>query len=542
MPFNQQAADYACNFFEDIKFGLKHTQDQWSGMPFILAPWEEHAISRIFGNLKDDGTRQIELAYLEVPKKSGKTELAAGILLLALFLDSNLGCQVYGAAAAQRQALNVYRAASTMVNLCPHLKKIFRLLPSTHVIVKKKDVNSFYAAIAADGDLTDGVNPAVTVADEVHRWKTRKMLENFEVLAEGGITRKQTLTIAITTAGVRDESPLAWRLHEKTLRLKQGIIEDPTFYGMIYAADPEDDVSSPKTWIKANPSLVERGGFLPIEKLQAKYQASLSDPEKLRSFKRYYLNLWDQKESRAIDLEQWDAIEKPWRAQPLGQMAPEDVVRPISTDLYARFHNKPCYVGVDMSLTTDFTSVSLLFPAENGFFDVVPFFWLPENGLKKREIKDGMPYRRWVEEGWLETCDGSAIDHRDVRARIMWASRNFDVKMYCFDRSNTREISLPMIDEGYECVEIEQGYAGMSDACKKILELIVQGKLRHGGHPILRWNASCVSTKEFNDQIRWVKPQRQKETSRIDGISATTDAMARAMLSVPESPLTVDAW
>lgn len=539
MPFSKEHADFALNFFENV---LRHTQDEWSGKPFILAPWEEEAIAQIFGNLKDDGTRQIELAYLEVPKKSGKTELAAGIVLLALFLDTNLGCQVYGAAAAQRQALNVYRAASTMVTLSPHLSKVFRILHSTHRIVKKKDVNSFYAAIAADGDLTDGVNPAVTVADEVHRWKTRKMLENFDVLAEGGITRKQTLTAAITTAGVRDESPLAWRLHEKTLRINQGLIKDPTFYGRIYAADPEDDPSKPATWKKANPSLIDNGGFLPISKIEDKYQSCLSDPEKLRAFRRYFLNQWDQKENRAIDLQRWDSIERPWTAQPLADRPPEDVVRPLAPEIHARFVEESCYVGIDMSLTTDFTSVAFVFPDKDGFFDVLPFFWLPENGLKKRELRDGMPYRTWVEQGWLETCEGSAIDHRDIKARLMWGSRNFDVKQFCFDRYNTREISLPMIDEGHECVEIEQGYSGQNDAVKKVLELVAQGKLRHGGHPILRWNASCVSTKSSNDQIKWVKPERQKDTSRIDGISALTDAMARAMLAVPESPLTVDAW
>ena len=180
-------------------------------------------------DLEQDGTLAIEMAYLEVPKKTGKTELVAGIILLSLFLDTNLGCQVYGAAAAQRQALNVYRAASTMVSLSPVLRKKFKLLQSTHRILKRDDPNSFYAAIAADGDLTDGVNPSVTVGDEIHRWKTRKQLENFDVLSLGGITRKQTLTIGITTAGVQDESPLAWRMHEKTLRIKQGMVEDLLF-------------------------------------------------------------------------------------------------------------------------------------------------------------------------------------------------------------------------------------------------------------------------------------------------------------------------
>jgi len=288
LPFSQQHADIACNFFECV---LKHTQDEWYGKPFLLAPWEEDAVSHIFGLLDDEGNRLIQMAYLEVPKKSGKTELIAGIVLLALILDPNPGSQVYGAAAATRQAMNVYRAACKMVEQSPILQKSLRLLRGTNRILKRKDPDSFYAAVAADGDLSDGVNPSVTAADELHRWRTRKQMENWDVLSMGGITRKQTLTIAITTAGVRNESPLAWRLHEKTLRVNAGVISDPTFYGRIYAADKEDDWTNEKTWIKANPSLKDNGGFLDIEKIRQKYQASLSDSESQRSFRRYYLNL-----------------------------------------------------------------------------------------------------------------------------------------------------------------------------------------------------------------------------------------------------------
>lgn len=539
MPFSPDRARYACNFFEKC---LKHTQDQWSGKPFILAPWQEEAISKIFGTLKDDGTLQIEMAYLEVPKKQGKTEMVAGIILLALFLDTNLGCQIYGAAAAQRQALNVYRAASTMVTLSPELRKKFKLLQSTYRIIKRSDPNSFYAAIAADGDLTDGVNPSVTVADEVHRWKTRKMLENFDVLSLGGITRKQALTIGITTAGVRDESPLAWRLHEKTLRLKQGIVEDPAFYGRIYCAEPEDDWTKEATWIKACPSLKENGGFLDISKIRKEYQSSLSDPEAQRAFKRYFLNLWDQKEARAIDMGQWDACPKPWKAQPLLPKAPEDAVRTFAHEFLARFFGRRCYAGVDLSMTTDMSSVAFLFDNEDGSYDVLPFYWLPESGLKKRELRDGMPYRTWAEQGFLELSEGNVIDYRDVKARLIWGAQMFDLKEICFDPYNSRQLSTQLVDEGYECVEIRQGYASLSEPSKKILELVASGKIHHGGHPILRWNASCLSTKESNDCLMFAKPQRQKDTARIDGISALTDAMARAMLIVPETEQRVDAW
>jgi phage terminase large subunit-like protein len=540
VPFSQHHADIACNFFECV---LKHTQDEWSGKPFLLAPWQEEALTNIFGNLDDEGNRQVQMAYLEVPKKAGKTEFAAGLVLLVLLLDKKLGCQVYGAAAAQRQAQNVYRATRTMVEISPILKKNFKVLASTSRIIKRGDPNSFYAAVAADGDLSDGVNPACTVADEVHRWRTRKQLENWDVLSLGGITRRQSLAIAITTAGVQSESPLAWRLHEKTERIRKGLFKDPTFYGRIYAADREDDWTLEKTWIKANPSLKENGGFLDIAKIREKYQASLADPEALRSFRRYFLNLWDQKENRCINMEQWDKCKGEFTAAGLLPMAPEDVVRPLAAPLLTHFIEKRCWAGVDLSMTTDMTSVAFVFAHEDGFFDVLPFFWMPEEGIKKRELRDGMPYRTWADQGFLELSPGNVIDYRDVKARLEWGARMFDLKEICFDPHEARQISVPLIEEGYECIEIRQGYAMLSEPSKKLLELIASGKLRHGGHPVLRWNASCLSSKEHNDQLMFVKPERQKDSSRIDGISATVDALSRAMLdNMQESSSPVEVW
>lgn len=509
----------------------------------MLAPWQEEALSAIFGNLDDDGNRQIETVYLEVEKKTGKTEFAAGIILLVTALEKTPGCQVYGAAAGQRQSLNVYRAACKMVEQSPILKKHLRILRGTSRIMKRSDPDSFYAAIAADGDMTDGVNPMVTVADEVHRWKTRKQQENHDVLSLGGITRKQALTINITTAGVQSESPIAWRLHEKTQRINQGIISDPKFYGRIYAADPKDDWTKEETWIRANPSLKQNGGFLDIQKYHDEYNKTLSDPEAQRAFKRYFLNIWDQQDERALDMGQWDACARPWDAVGL---LPKDLdnVRPLETGLLSRFIEKKAFAGVDLSLTTDFTSVCFVFPQEKGFIDVLPFFWLPEEGLRRRQLRDGMPYQKWADEGFLELSKGNVIDYRDVQARLEWGTRMFDIQKLCFDKYQSRQISVPMTEEGHPCIEVPQSFTGLSEACKKVLSLVASGKLRHGGHPILRWNASCLSIHDSrDDQIKWSKPERAKDSSRIDGIAALTTALAGgAMIELNQQPVGIDSW
>jgi phage terminase large subunit-like protein len=536
--FNQTQSDIACNFFERV---LKHTADEWYGRPFILAPWQEEALVKIFGNVDDEGLRIIDTVYLEVPKKAGKSEFAAGILLLVLFLETMPGCQIYGAATAIRQALNVYRPAVKMIEQSPELQSRFRILRSTHRIIKRSDPETFYAAIAADGDIGDGVNPAVVVADEIHRWKTRKHLENWDVLSNGGITRRQTLTVAITTAGVQNESPLALRLHEKTVRMKDGVVKDPKFYGRIYAADPEDDPLADATLIKANPSLKQNGGFLDIGKL-IKRRDSLVAEGDLTSWKRYYLNLWDQKGERAIDLNKFDRSAGDWQAVgmiknpgPLvieGKLE-ERKVRPLPQEFTARFIDRRCWAGGDLSMSQDLTSLVLLFecPGEDEF-DVLPFFWLPDANIKKMETRLGVPLRKWAEDGFLELTPGEVIDYRYMRARLDWARQMFDLQEVCFDPWNSRQISVPMIEDGFRCVEIRQGFATLSEPSKRFLEALVKGKLHHGGNPVYRWNASNVTKiTDGRDNVMFAKPDREKTTARIDGIAATVNAMARAIVA-----------
>lgn len=522
MAFYQSEADKACNFFEKV---LKHTADEWYGKPFLLAPWEEEALNQIFGNLDADGNRIIEEVYLEVPKKSGKTELAAGINVLVLVTTRTPGCQCYGAAAATRQALNVYRAACKMVEQSPLLSRRLRIMRGTNRIVKRTDPDSFYAAVAADGDFGDGVNPALTVADEIHRWKTRKHLENWDVLSNGGITRKQTLTVAITTAGVQDESPLAWKLHEKTRKIQEGIVKDPKFYGRIYAADAGADPGEPKTWL-CNPSLKENGGFLDIEKIRAKYESHLAEGD-LTSFKRYFLNIWDQKDDRAFDMASWDQGAGVWQAEGLLEKKPEDTVRTFSHEFMKRFFGRKCWAGVDLSMTTDFTAVVLLFEIEGkDEYDVLPFFWLPKANLRKMEVRLSVPLKQWAEQGFIELCDGRVIDYREIQKRLRWASEMFDLQGIYWDPWNSRQASVDMIEEGYKCVEVRQSYKDLNEPTKKSLELNARGGLHHGNHPVLRWHVNCASTVTDNkDNIMFAKPDRAKMTKRIDGVAAMANAL-----------------
>ena len=309
-------------------------------------------------------------------------------------------------------------------------------------------------------------------------------------------------------------------------------MSDEKFYGRIYGAAKEDDPADPATWIKANPSLKQNGGFLDIEKIREKYVSHEAEGD-LTSFKRYYLNMWDQKESRAIDMVKWDASTGEWHAEGLLAKPHGDKVRPLSPTVMARFQKRRCWAGVDLSMTTDLSAVSLVFPADDGAYDVLAFFWMPEQAVRQRERRDGMPYQRWADKGFIELSPGDVIDYREITARLEWADQMFDLREIGFDPWNSRQISVPMIQEGYACVEIRQGVATLSEPSKKLLELVAGGKFHHGGHPVLRWNASCLATKENNDNLMFTKPERSKSSSRIDGIAATVNALARAIVNKP---------
>jgi phage terminase large subunit-like protein len=208
-------------------------------------------------------------------------------------------------------------------------------------------------------------------------------------------------------------------------------------------------------------------------------------------------------------------------------------LRELPASIMERFSKKQCWAGVDLSMTTDLSALALVFPDADAGFDVLPFFWMPERAVRERELRDGMPYKRWADQGFIELAEGDVIDYRAIMDRIEWVAEVFALEEVCFDPWNSRQISVPLMTKGYECVEIRQGLATLSEPSKKLLELVASGKLHHGGHPVLRWNASCVAAKEIIDNLMFTKPERSRSSSRIDGIAATVNALSRAIANKP---------
>ena len=417
-----------CMFFENK---LTLTAD-YAGEPFLLMDWTRSLLRDLFGTLDEDGLRLFKDVYLEVPKKNTKTTLCAGLVVYCLVSTPGTGTEVYSAATTKDQAGQVFNAAVQMVRSNAGLRKRLRIIPSSKRMVKADDPSSFYAALSADGDVHDGVQPSFVIRDELHRWRARKALDLNEILERGMITRRESMVIDITTAGVADESPLCWRRHEYARQIKEGVFVDRRFYGRVWAADEGLLRADPGYWmsrearVTANPSHEDNGGYLKDSVLEDLCKKAQNDPIAQADYKRYHLNIWGQKATRWMPMDVWNSCAKP--------------TRPV----IERF----CYAGLDLASTTDLTSLVLLFPDENdGTFDALAYFWMPEDRVRIRELRDHVPYSQWVKDGYLEATPGGVLDIRAVRKRILWAMEMFDVRELAYDQHGAQEL-VNLLDRG----------------------------------------------------------------------------------------------
>lgn len=504
--FDTRKATRVVRFFERT---LRHPKERNS--PFLLLKWERENLRRVFGNVDALGLRIIRRVYLEVAKKNGKTELAAGVGLYMLIADDEPGAEVYAAATTREQAGNVFKVAGAMVNASPILRSKLRVIWSTKTIVKRDDPMSFFKALSADGGAQDGINPHCVIVDELHRWKTARQFELLDVLTKGTVARSQPLVFAITTAGsTEDESPLAWRDHEYTKSIEAGDFVDHSFYGKIYAAEDSDNFQDPAVWAKANPSLETLGGFLKLKALQAECDKAVNQPSRQAAFKRYHLGIWSSEETEWMTRSTW--------AQNAGERR--------------SLVERPCYLGLDLSSVIDLTSLVVLFPdLTDGTYDVLPFFWMAKERIRERELADRVPYGTWAKEGALEETPGDVIDLRTIKKKIAWCAEVFNVQELAFDPAHANQLAIEIGEElSMKCVPIPQRFTHLSEPSKTLMSLALQKKLRHENHPILRWNMNCVRMKgDQYDNIRPIKPMRNKSSKRIDGAVALINALARAV-------------
>ena len=474
----------------------------------------------ICGTLKSNGMRRYTTAYVEVPKKNGKSELGAGIALLGLLLDEEHGAEVYSAASTRDQATIVFRVAAQMVRNDPVLGSMCRIVDSTKTIYLRDDPNSFYKAISADAGIQDGINPHVVVFDEPHRQKNRDL---WDVFRYGSPTRAQPLLFAITTAGVIGHSPICEEQHDYARRLLEGTFSDPTYYPVIYGLDEKEDWTHegeparggrPATgWYKANPAL---GDFLPIDRIRDEARTALEVPVEQNSFRRFRLNQWVGQETRYIPMDAWRACGEPFSVQDLA--------------------GAPCWGGLDLSTTRDLTAFVLVFP-KDGMFFLAPHFFLPGDDLRERARRDNVPYDLWASQGLIHLTPGNQVDYAFVRKTIGDLAKLHDIREIGFDRWNATQLVQQLTDDGLAMVPIGQGYQSMNAPTSELLAMVRDGRLRHGGNPVLSWMADCMTVKQDPaGNVKPSKPDRMRSRNRIDGIAAAIDALARVIVRREAEP------
>lgn len=496
--YDKEYADFAVAFIES----LCHTKGTWAGKRFELMDWQEQIIRDLFGILKPNGYRQFNTAYIEIPKKNGKSELAAAVALLLTCGDGEQRAEVYGAAADRQQASIVFDVAADMVRMCPALNKRVKILASQKRLIYEP-TNSFYQVLSAEAYSKHGFNVHGVVFDELHSQPNRKL---YDVLTKGsGDARMQPLFFLITTAGT-DTHSICYEVHQKAQDIIDGRKIDPTFYPVIYGADDTEDWTSPKVWKKCNPSLGETIG---MDKVKTACESAKQNPGEENSFRQLRLNQWVKQAVRWMPMDKWDKCAFAVNEEQL--------------------EGRVCYGGLDLSSTTDITAFVLVFPPldEDDKYIILPYFWIPEDTLDLRVKRDHVPYDVWERQGYLQTTEGNVVHYGYIEKFIEELGKKFNIREIAFDRWGAVQMVQNLEGMGFTVVPFGQGFKDMSPPTKELMKLTLEQKIAHGGHPVLRWNMDNIFIR--TDPAGNIKADKEKSTEKIDGAVATIMALDRAI-------------
>jgi len=501
LRFDRERAARAVRFF---RF-LKHSKGEWAGTPVVLEGWQQFLIGSTFGWLREDGTRRFRVSLCFVARKNGKSTIGAGVGLYLLVGDDEPGAEVYTAATKRDQARIVHAEAVRMVKASPALlRRIRSFKDNLHV----PGTASKYEPLGADADTLDGLNIHGAIIDELHAHKNREL---WDVIETATGARRQPLLFGITTAGQELES-LCGHLYLYTRQILEGALEDDTHFGYVAELDEGDDWADPAVWGKANPNL---GVSVKIDSLAEQAEKAKAEPGAQNAFRRLRMNQWVAGTASYLDPRVWQAC--------AGELTPGE--------LLAGMAGRACYAGVDLASTIDLAALALVaVPEDDGPFDLFVRCYMPEDVAAdpEKRRRDRVPYDLWVEQGWITATPGNVIDYAWIHRDLKTLSEELSILQVGYDPWNATQFATQAGEElGLEMVPIRQGFPSLTAPTKELLKLAISGRLRHGGNPVLNWQAANLTVRI--DPAGNVKPDREKSRAKIDGVVALIMALDRAL-------------
>ena len=499
--FYEPEARAAVEFFHTK---LTHAKGPKFGQLFALEEWQQAIIANLFGwHHKETGLKRYRECLCYVPRGNGKTAMAAGIVLLGLFNYGDDGSEIYGAASEYKQASLVFSHARMMVLKNPELKADCSLFAGQAKSIQRgEDVGfSTYRVMSSASDAAHGFNTSLAVIDELHTQPNSNLVD---AIGTSMGKREESLLIHITTADFDREGSVCNAKHRYGISVRDGIIDDPTFLPVIYEAEDGDDWKDENVWIKANPNL---GVSHFMDHLRREKKKAENDPTYENTFRRFYLNQKTQQAHRIIPMEKWDSC--------------AGIVN------YNDLKGRACFMGLDLSTTSDITAGVYVFPGGDAPWDVFCRFWIPKDNAELRQTRDRVPYLTWAKDGLVTLTDGDDVDQRFVRHQINEDAKHFHINQIAFDPFNAAKISGELQDEdGFNLIQYRQGMLSMAGPTKELLRMIRGQQINHGGNPVLRWMASNVTGRE--DHLENMMPDKKKSFEKIDGVVSLIMAIGLA--------------
>jgi len=479
---------------------LRHTQGEWAGRPLKPDPWQvAYFFAPVFGWVREDERGQlariVRRATQDVPRKNGKTTTAGGVAIYLTTADDEPGAQVYALAAGKDQARFCYDPVKALAEQAPALKPHVKALANRIVHLRTA---SYFAVVSSVADLMHGANVHGAIIDELHVHKKPDLVHAIE---SGTGSRRQPLIITITTADDGRPETIYAKRRERLEDLAAGVLVDPSVYGVIWAADEDDDPFVESTWRKANPGygISPTKAFMEAAALEA--QQSPTDQAK---FLRLHLGIRTTMQTKYLSPDEWAACTSP--------ADPESL----------RGHE--VYGGLDLSSTTDLAGLALCFPESDETCRFLWHYWAPREGIEERERRDRVPYRHWVKQGLITLTDGAVTDYDVIREALGQTRGRFPrLKQIGYDPWNATQLVNNLTADGFDMVKVPQTLTYLTDPTKELQRRVLSRAVRHDGDPVTKWMANNVAVRtDVNGNIR---PDKEHSTDRIDGIVAAIMAL-----------------